>query len=80
VPITSDTNQPATDPATRQQLGHELDALVAQLYGLSHDEFAHILATFPLVFPPTEAGQAKKETLLATYERFGPVVEGWGRG
>jgi hypothetical protein len=68
VPITSDTNQPATDPATRQQLGHELDALVAQLYGLSHDEFAHILATFPLVFPPMPEGEAKKATLLRTFD------------
>ena len=27
----------------------------------------------------TAEGQAKKESLLATYERFGSVVEGWGR-
>lgn len=39
----------ATDPAERAQLRAELDALVARLYGLTEDEFAHILATFPLV-------------------------------
>ena len=36
----------ATD---RQRLRAELDALVAQLYTLTEEEFAHILATFPLV-------------------------------
>jgi hypothetical protein len=41
-----------TDPAARQRLRDEIDALVAHLYGLSRDDFAHILGTFPLVFPP----------------------------
>ncbi|WP_438480851.1 Eco57I restriction-modification methylase domain-containing protein [Oleiharenicola lentus] len=36
-------------PADRQQIRAELDALVAQLYGLTAEEFAHILTTFPLV-------------------------------
>ncbi|WP_420629830.1 Eco57I restriction-modification methylase domain-containing protein [Candidatus Leptofilum sp.] len=66
----SATNQPATDPATRQQLRHELDALVAHLYGLSRDEFAHILGTFPLVFPPTPEGNAKKATLLQIFDEI----------
>ena len=39
----------ATDPPERARLRAELDGLVAHLYGLSEDEFAHILATFPLV-------------------------------
>ena len=39
----------ATDPADRQRLRAELDALVAQLYALTEEEFTHILATFPLV-------------------------------
>jgi len=39
----------ATDPAERARLRAELDALVAHLYGLTEDEFAYILTTFPLV-------------------------------
>ena len=38
-----------TDPAERAKLRAELDGLVAHLYGLTENEFAHILATFPLV-------------------------------
>ncbi|MCI0709397.1 MAG: N-6 DNA methylase [Chloroflexi bacterium] len=68
-----DANKPATDPAERQRLRDELDAIVAHLYGLSRADFAHILSTFPLVFPPDDAGQAKKERLLATYD----VLGGW---
>jgi len=50
----------ATDPAERARLRAELDALVARLYGLTEDEFAHILATFPLV-----ADKVKADTLAA---------------
>jgi hypothetical protein len=39
----------ATDPAERARLRAELDGLVAHLYGLTEEEFAHILSTFPLV-------------------------------
>jgi len=39
----------ATDPVERARLRAELDGLVAHLYGLTEAEFAHILATFPLV-------------------------------
>lgn len=38
-----------TDPVERAKLRAELDGLVAHLYGLTETEFAHILATFPLV-------------------------------
>jgi hypothetical protein len=38
-----------TDPAERARLRAELDGLIAHLYGLTHDEFAYILTTFPLV-------------------------------
>jgi hypothetical protein len=68
-----DKNQTATDPATRQRLRSELDALIAHLYGLSRSDFAHILSTFPLVFPNTPAGEAKKESLLAVYDQFAPT-------
>lgn len=44
----------ATDPAERAQLRAELDGLIAHLYGLSEDEFAHILGTFPLVAEPVK--------------------------
>ena len=37
------------DPAKRIKIRSELDALVAHLYGLTEEEFAYILTTFPLV-------------------------------
>lgn len=42
---------------------------MAHLYGLSREGFDHSLGTFPLVFPNTDAGQAKRAALLAEYER-----------
>jgi hypothetical protein len=39
----------ATDAAERAKLRAELDGLVAHLYGLTEEEFAYILTTFPLV-------------------------------
>ena len=38
-----------TDASVRARLRAELDGLIAHLYGLNEDEFAHILTTFPLV-------------------------------
>ena len=49
------------DPAARARLRAELDALVAQLYNLTEEEFAHILTTFPLV------DESIKQTTLNTY-------------
>lgn len=63
-----DESKGATDPAERQRLRDEVDALVAHLYGLARDEFNHILGTFPLVFPDTPEGQAKRERLLKTFD------------
>ena len=51
----------ATDPAERARLRAELDGLVAHLYGLTYDEFAYILTTFPLV------AQTVKDAALAAY-------------
>ena len=65
-----DESKGATDPAERQQLRDEIDAIVAHLYGLSREDFDHILGTFPLVFPDTDAGRTKRSALLAVYERF----------
>ncbi len=59
-----------TDVDERQQLRDELDALVAHLYGLSRDDFDHILGTFPLVFPDNEADQAKRAALLTVYDEW----------
>ena len=65
-----DESQGATDPAERQRLRDEIDAIVAHLYGLSRADFDHILGTFPLVFPDTPDGWAKREALLATYDAW----------
>jgi hypothetical protein len=60
----------ATDPAERQRLRDEIDAIVAHLYGLSRADFDHILGTFPLVFPDTGAGWGKRAALLDTYDEW----------
>ncbi|HEY84297.1 MAG TPA: N-6 DNA methylase [Chloroflexi bacterium] len=65
-----DESKVAIDPAERQTLRNELDALIAHLYGLNRDDFAHILATFPLIFPASDEGETRLETLLAVYDHF----------
>jgi len=74
-----DETKGATDPAERQCLRDELDALVAHLYGLSREEYAHVLGTFPLVFPDDDAGRARMEVVLEVYDRFTRVTRGWPR-
>lgn len=49
-----------TDAGERGVLRAELDAMVAHLYGLDEGEFAHILATFPLVAEPTKLAARNK--------------------
>jgi hypothetical protein len=44
----------ATDPAERARLRAELDGLIARLYGLTEEEFAYILTTFPQVSDPVK--------------------------
>jgi len=44
----------ATEPADRARLRAELDGLIAHLYGLTEEEFAYILTTFPLVPDPVK--------------------------
>jgi hypothetical protein len=44
----------ATDPIERGRLRAELDGLIAHLYGLTEEEFAYILTTFPLVPDPVK--------------------------
>jgi hypothetical protein len=65
-----DKSKGATDPDERQQLRNEIDAIVAHLYGLTRDEFDHILGTFALVFTDNDEGQAKRETLLNVYAEW----------
>lgn len=43
-----------TTPDARAKLRAELDGLIARLYGLTEDEFAYILTTFPLVPEPVK--------------------------
>jgi hypothetical protein len=43
----------------------------------SRDEFDHILGTFPLVFPDDEAGQQRREHVLAVYDEWADTVSGW---
>jgi predicted HTH transcriptional regulator len=55
-----------TDPRERAQLRAELDGMIAHLYGLTQDELAHILTTFPLV------DQSIKDAALEAYRKFAP--------
>jgi hypothetical protein len=68
----------ATDPRERAQLRAEIDALVADLYGLSEADFAYILTTFPLLDrdQPALPGEPKSfitrdQALLALFELRG---------
>lgn len=56
-----------TDPAARARLRAELDGLVAHLYGLTDEEFLHILQTFPLVPEPEK---------VAAYNAYRDVQRG----
>ncbi len=75
-----DESSGATVPAERQRLRDEIDAIVAHLYGLSRADFDHVLGTFALVFPDSDAGWRKREALLATYDAWTDVVRQWPRG
>lgn len=46
---TIESSLPTANPRERAQLRAEIDALVADLYGLSESDFAYILSTFPLL-------------------------------
>jgi hypothetical protein len=51
----------AIEPHVRATLRSELDALIAHIYGLSEEEFKHVLSTFPLV------DSGVKDAALAAY-------------
>jgi hypothetical protein len=55
-----------TDPGERGKLRAEIDGLIAHLYGLTEDEFAHILNTFPIV------PEATKQATMEAYKSFAP--------
>ncbi len=57
-----------TDTAGRAKLRAELDGLVANLYGLTEEEFAHILGTFPLV------EESVKEAAMREFRAAGTIV------
>ena len=38
-----------TDPVGRAKLRAELDGIIAHIYGLTEEDFSHVLSTFPLV-------------------------------
>lgn len=48
-PLMKSHRDDATDPVERAKLRAELDAIIAHLYGLTEEEFGHILSTFPIV-------------------------------
>jgi len=50
----------------RARLRAELDGMIAHLYGLTEEEFTHILSTFPLV------EQSIKDAALDAYREFAP--------
>jgi hypothetical protein len=56
-----------TDPEQRAQLRAEIDGLVAHLYGLTEQEFQHVLRTFPVVPEPVR---------VAAYNTFRAVARG----
>lgn len=66
-----DESKGTVDPGERQRLRDEIDAIVAHLYGLSREDFEHILGTFPLVFPDNEGGRVKRAALVKAYEGWG---------
>jgi len=59
--------QGVTDEIERAKLRTELDGMVAHLYGLTEEEFAYILTTFPL------APEAVKQAALEAYRTFAPT-------
>ena len=63
-----DHTEGTRDEAERARLRAELDGLVARLYGLDEEAFAHVLSTFPLV------GCGAKEAALGQFRRLASVL------
>jgi hypothetical protein len=65
------------DEERRAGLRAELDAVYAHLYGLTRDELAYILDTFPIVKRKDEAEYGEyrtKRIILERYEEVGPLT------
>ena len=61
------------DDGNRAQTRAELDGLIAHLYGLTRDEFAYILDTFPVLYRreiATFREYQSKRKALEEFERF----------
>jgi predicted HTH transcriptional regulator len=58
-----------TDEKERAKLRAELDGMIAHLYGVTEEEFAYILTTFPIVPQPV------KDAALAAYRELAPTSE-----
>lgn len=56
----------ATKSSERTSLHAELDGIIAHLYGLTEEEFTHILSTFPIV------EQSVKDAALDAYREVAP--------
>jgi len=65
------------DAGDRAQLRAEIDAYVAHLYGLSRDEFAYIIETFPVMKKRERQAFGEfisKRKCLEEYDRLAPIV------
>lgn len=67
MPTTWTASSGVTDESSRNQLRAEIDAIVATIYGLTQDEFAYILTTFPLV------ADAQKQLTLTEFNKLQAV-------
>ncbi len=69
------------DTGDRAQLRAEIDAYVAHLYGLSRDDFAYILDTFPVLKKKEIKAFGEfmsKRKCLEEYERIGKIMNAEG--
>jgi hypothetical protein len=60
----------ATQETVRNQLRAELDGIVANIYGLTEEEFVYVLSTFPLV------KEKQKHLTLQEFQRFSVEIAG----
>jgi hypothetical protein len=56
--------QGVTNESDRAKLRAELDGMIAHLYGLTEEEFAYILSTFPIVAEPVKVAALEAYTKL----------------
>jgi len=72
-----DRTEERRDLGDRAQLRAEIDAYVAHLYGLSHDDFEYILGTFPVLERKERAAFGEfmsKRKCLEEYDRIGAIL------